>query len=111
MIKHDIEESNARISMRIDSTRSGLTETTQTESHHTRDKVDGTLVIVSKLKEDVKNTKEGISVVNANFFCIFVFLLRGNDKSATTRSLVEVTGHLSTTQRWAAQDRIYLQPL
>ena len=64
MIKENIEQSNAYLSDRIDSTCSGVTETTQIESHHTRNRIDGTMAVISKLKEDLESTKEGIAVVS-----------------------------------------------
>ena len=60
-----------RLSIRIDSICSGLTKTAQTKSTPTRDKANGTLVVLNfnKLKENVANTKVEIDAVSITVLC------------------------------------------
>lgn len=53
IIKTNLEETQEQLGIRIDNTRSRLTENTSLESNQTRGKVEGTLDIVTQIQESV----------------------------------------------------------
>ena len=69
-VKENVETTTRDLARKIDSTQSGLTETTLDQSNQTRNKVDGTISLVHQLKEELDNAKQDIARVG-----LFVHLL------------------------------------
>ena len=62
-MKSSLLKTGSDINQRIDTTHTGLTETTQMESTQIRGKVDGTKALVSNLQVEVSSTKEQLNTV------------------------------------------------
>jgi len=64
-LKENLSVTGHEINRQIDATHTGMVQTTQLESHHTRGKVDDTKSVVAQLQQEVENTKAELQTVSA----------------------------------------------
>ena len=67
-VKERVEATTTNLATQIESTQSGLTETTLDQSNQTRNKVDGTTAFINQLQQDLGTTKQDIAKVR--IFCV-----------------------------------------